>query len=251
VLDPATQNDALLGLITGHLAGAERDAIARRTRAGRERKRRELGHRAEGDGRVGMPRGVTFDHETKAWSYVYPEADQVVEAFRLFLSGESNLTEIGRRVGLGDRKSYAVRSLLRQPLYTGIYRVDRRWIGGGRGVPREPEDCYEHEVLSPPLISRTDFNRAQARLSELAGARPKTAALEDRPVDYAGFAHCARRGSRLMVLEDKRGNGWLYRCPKDPRTRKQRCDLGQFSSRKLDAAATEALWAGHDHSVGA
>ena len=240
VLDPSTQNDALLGLITGHLAGAERDAIARRTRAGRERKRREKGVRAEGG--VGMPRGVAFDHKAQEWSYEYPAAEQVRRAFELFLSGETNMTEIGRRIGLGDRSSWAVRSLLRQPLYCGIYRVNRNWIGGGKGIPRAPEDCYEHTVLDPPLISIGDFDRVQGRLAEIVGARPKKAALKDRPVDYAGFAYCARCGSRLMAMAD-RGRSWLYRCPKDRRTRKKTCDLGQFSSSKLDPVVTAALQA--------
>ena len=241
VLDPATQNDALLGLITGHLAGAERDAIARRTRAGRERKRREKGVRAEGG--VGMPRGVTFDQETQTWAYEYPAAELVRRAFRLFLSGETNLTEIGRKVGLGDRQSDAIRSLLRQPLYCGIYRVNRRWLGAGKWIPREPEECYEHVVMDPPLISVENFDRVQVRLAEVAGARPKIAALEDRPVDYPGFVYCARCSSRMMVLEDRRVAQWNYRCPKDRRARKEKCDLGQFAASKVDPIAGSALQA--------
>jgi hypothetical protein len=190
-----------------------------------------------------MPRGVTFSHATQTWAYEYPAAGQVRKAFELFLSGETNLTEIGRRVGYGDRRSYAVRSVLTQPLYSGIYRVDRRWLAGGKSIPREPEDCYEHHVLNPPLVSREDFEQVQVRLREIAGARPKTAALEDRPVDYAGFTYCARCGSRMMVIRSRRVGQWNYRCPKDHYVRDNGCDLGQFSSKKLDPAVTQALQA--------
>jgi DNA invertase Pin-like site-specific DNA recombinase len=246
VLDPASANDGLLGLITGHLAGQEREAIRRRTMAGRERKRRELGVRAEGDGRTSMPRGVIFDRATDPpeWRYEYPAAGQVRRAFDLFLSGETNLTEIGRRIGLGERKAFAVRSMLRQRLYAGVYRVDRRWLAGGRWVPRDPEDCYEHTVLSPPLVTPEEFARVQARLGEIAGARPKVPALEARPVDYAGFAYCARCGSRMMVLRQPRPARWVYRCARDKRGRTHRCDLGEFVSRKVDEAAGEAIGRG-------
>jgi hypothetical protein len=44
-----------------------------------------------------------------------------------------------------------------------------------------------------------------------------------------------------MVLENPQISQWHYRCPKDPRTRKHRCDFGQFSAMKLDPAATKAL----------
>lgn len=239
VLDPGAQNDALLSLITGHLAGAERDAIARRTSAGRERVRREKGWRAEG-GTNAMPRGVLFDHATKRWSYT-DEAVVVRRAFDLFLSGESNLTEIGRQIGIGNRKAFAIASMLRQHLYRGVYRVDRKWLKGGRWVPRAPEDCYEHEVLDPPLVTPAEFARVQARLAEIAGGRPKVPALGERPVDYAGFAFCGRCGARLMVLEDRRARAWHYRCARDHRGRSNQCDLGEFVARKVDAAATQAL----------
>ncbi|MBK7949130.1 MAG: hypothetical protein IPK00_10410 [Deltaproteobacteria bacterium] len=71
--------------------------------------------------------------------------------------------------------------MLRQPLYMGIYRVDRRWLKGGKWIPRPPEDCYEHQVLDPPLVAPVEFARAQARLTEIAGARPKQPTLENRP----------------------------------------------------------------------
>lgn len=241
VLDPGAQNDALLSLITGHLAGAERDAIARRTSAGRERIRREKGWRAEG-GANAMPRGVLFDHATKRWSYT-DDAVVVRRAFDLFLSGETNLAAIGRAIGLGDRKSWAIRSILRQPLYMGIYRVDRKWIKGGKGrwIPRAPEDSYEHEVIDSPLVTPVDFARVQARLAEMAGARPKQPALEDRPVGYSGFAYCARCGARMMVLRQPHSPSWVYRCARDRRGRMRRCDLGEFVAWKVDEAAALAI----------
>ena len=118
------------------------------------------GVRAEGP--VGLPRGVAFDHATRAWTYVFPEAERVREVFRLWLTSDGGLAfaEIARRTGIGEgsaaNRSWAVRSILQQPLYRGVYRVDRRWVKG-RAVPRDPEDVYEHRVLDPPLVDPADW----------------------------------------------------------------------------------------------
>ena len=129
VYDPGEDAGALMSVLQGELSGQERRRILERTRRGRERKHREQGIRAEGT--VGMPRGVRFDPK-RGWSYVFPEAERVREVFRLWLEKEGSLpfAEIARRTGLGSgsssNRSWAIRSILRQPLYKGVYRVDRR-----------------------------------------------------------------------------------------------------------------------------
>ena len=140
------RKDRLLMTIEAEIAALERVRIGERTQRGREEKRRQ-GKKAEGP--IGLPRGVRFDYRTEVWEYVFPEAERVREAFRLFLGSDGTLSyaEIGRRVGLGSGNgSSAVRSLLRQPLYAGIYRVDRHWtreLGPDgkervRAAPRDP-----------------------------------------------------------------------------------------------------------------
>ena len=88
-----------------------------------------------------MPRGVRFTAKTGEWSYDFPEAARVRRAFDLWLESEGTLSyaEIGRRVGF--RGSWAVQSVLRQPLYKGVYRVDRLWVAG-KPEPREPDEIY-------------------------------------------------------------------------------------------------------------
>ena len=207
VYDLEADSDALLGVIHSELSAAERRNIARRTRAGRERKRREHGVRAEGP--VGLPRGVLYSKEA-GWRYDWPEAERIREVFALFLGGTTNLAEIARRVGIAHKgqsnsESWAIRSILTQPLYKGVYRVDKRWVGRGRWVPRAPEDCYEHVVLAPPLISPGDWARAQERLSALRGARPRLPAPEERPLDYLGHLICAGCGGPLSSRREKGG----------------------------------------------
>jgi DNA invertase Pin-like site-specific DNA recombinase len=237
VYNPSEDSGGLLGVLRGELAGMERRRIVERTRRGREEKRRRLGQRAEGP--VGMPRGVTFDHQTGKWGYVWPEAERVRECFRLFLSGIESFAEIGRRVGIGgDNPSSAVRSVLRQPLYAGIYRVDRRWIKG-RPIPRDPDDTYQHKVICDPLISEKDFNRVQRRLRELRARRPPVRDPDERPGDYSGFLRCAICGSSMLVAIDSRGYAG-YRCGRDVR-RSARCETGQTSVRLADSQLDAAL----------
>ncbi|MCH7868068.1 MAG: recombinase family protein [Myxococcales bacterium] len=233
-------SDALLSVINTEISAAERKNIIRRTSAGRERKRREKGWKAEA-GNVGVPRGVEFDHKEKQWKYIYPEADRVRRIFEIFLSGETNFAEIARQVGL--KGSDSVASVLRQPLYMGVYRVDRRWLGGGRSVPRDPEDCYEHTAFETPLVTPDDFEKVQQRLTEIRGARPKLPKLADRPLAYQGFLDCAECGKPINSQFDHRQNTWVYRCNYRDLVNGKReyCSTGQMTRDKVEAAVGAVL----------
>jgi len=242
--DMRTDAGALQSLLLGQMGGAERKAIARRTAAGRERKRREQGIRAEGP--VGMPRGVSFS-KAEGWAYLWPEAERIREVYRLFLAGETNLAAIARATGYdrtsGKRgsPSWAIRSILTQPLYMGVYRVDRKWSKGGKSVPRTPEDCYEHQVLEPPLVSPRDWHRVQARLAELSGARPRIPSPGNRPLDYLGHLDCVGCGAPLSSRRETRTKrtAWSYVCA---RSYRGDCDtFGQLSGQVVDEYLHAAL----------
>lgn len=189
-----------------------------------------------------MPRGVAFQTGT-GWSYVFPEAARVREVFRVWLESEGTLAfaEIARRTGIGvgsaSNRSWAIRSILRQPLYKGVYRVDRRWQKG-RASPRRPEETYEHLVLDPPLVPPADWGRAQELLE---GRRPKRPPRRDPDTmdgTYAGVLECAACGCHLW----HRGGAWRttsaqrpsweqpkYNCPT------KGCSTGTISIRLADA----------------
>jgi len=234
VYDPSGDSGGLLGVIRGEMAGMERRNIAERTRRGRDEKRKR-GLRAEGP--VGMPRGVSFDAETETWSYVFPEAERVREAFRLFLDGVTNFADIRRRTGLGTATdSNVIQRVLRQPLYSGVYRVDRRWVNG-KPVPRTPEDIEEYTVLDPPLIPMDDFQRAQRLLGGLRARRSPVKDLEDRPGTYGGFMVCGLCGAAMLLVTDSKGYS-SYSCAN---TRHRKCSSGQISIRLADPQLDERL----------
>ena len=237
-LDFRNPDHRLLGLLRGWMSDSERSLIRDRLRDGRERKRR-LGRRAEGP--VGLPRGVTFEREA-GWRYVEPEASRVREVFRLYLSGLGNLREIARATGLARGRASngltsSVLSVLRQPLYMGIYRVDRRWKDGSP-TPRPPEDCHEHVVLDPPLVDPADWHRAQDLLARRAATRPVRRQRGDLGL-YHGHLDCARCGAELWIHPPHpRGGAAAYVCGN---RRARGCEAAGVSVRVADPLIDSAL----------
>lgn len=240
-LDLATDAGGLLGVLRGELAAMERRAITDRTMRGRRRKRRERGVRAEGP--VGMPRGVRFDYDAERWEYVWPEAARVRRAFELFLTGERNLAAIARKTGIGSgsEPSGAIRRVLSQPLYTGIYRVDRTWEGR-REHALPPDQVQEHEVLNPPLVTRSEFAAAQRLLAMLRGSRPPRRQADERPGVYNAALLCSTCGGAVIALQDSRGYG-AYVCSRGSRARcERRHQLSvRVADRVLDAELERLL----------
>ena len=246
-IDPADESGEWVAGMRGIMSGSERRRLLARTRRGKEEKRR-MGYRAEGDGRTSMPRGVLFDHETKRWSYTEPGASQVRAVFELFLGGGvRNFREIARRAGIyrpsSAGLSEAVRTILRQPLYMGIYRVDRRWIRDAvtrkpRAAKRSTEESYDVQVLDPPLVDPADWQRAQEILVRLRASRPVRREQGSLGL-YHGFLECARCGSDLWVHPPHpRGGYAAYQCGG---FRKKLCAQPQVTVRGADPAIDLAL----------
>jgi DNA invertase Pin-like site-specific DNA recombinase len=238
-IDPSDESGEWVAGVSGIMSGAERKRLLARTRRGKEENRRK-GWRAEGDGAAwGMPRGVTFDHSTKRWSYVEPAASQVRAVFMAFLGGCHNLREIARRTKLGgadNAHGARVTSILRQPLYAGIYRVDRRWVKG-KAKSRSADECYEVTVLDPPLVSSAEFERAQQILARLRASRPVRRQRGDLGV-YHGFADCARCGGELwMQAPGGHGGAPAYICG----ARKRGCAQGHVAVTLADPVIDAAL----------
>ncbi len=240
------RHDRLLMMIESEIAALERERIAERTQRGKEEKRRK-GLRAEGG--VGMPRGVAFDHDTARWSYVWPDAEKVRKVFRAFIAsgGRKSLRQIAFETrlveGTYQEPSGAVSRLLRQPLYMGVYRVDRKWKEQRFLRMRDPHESYEVAApgLDPPLVSREDFERVQVLLKQnLSGRAPKKP-HDQQGATYAGHLECAACGGNVWVQPDFNG----YRGYFCGNTRTKGCATGQTSARlaepQIDAALEEKL----------
>jgi len=233
-IDPSEESGEWVAGVSTLMSGAERRRLLMRTRGGKEKRRRE-GRRAEYP--VGLPLGVAWDKEA-GWSYTEPDASRVRAAFAAFLGGVTSLRAVARAAGLDQGRaqnglSSLLLNVLRQPLYRGAYRVDRRWVKG-RAVPRTPEEVYERQVLDPPLVSPADWQRAQV----LLGSRRERHAPRREPgsdTTYHGHLDCAGCGSVLWIRRQRDGRaGWpAYFCGG--------CRARSISSRLADPVVDAAL----------
>lgn len=192
----ASTDGRLLGTLRAAMAGVERVDMLKRSWASKELKRHagELANNANI-----LAFGVTYP-----WAYT-ANAERVREAFRLFLSGETSYTEVGKKVGISMT---GLRVILRNPIYTGWRVIDQKrdmspagkYItkdgrqGGRRKIARAPEEIIRVKVLEP-LITEKEFNQVQQILEHKSVRRNDHS---DTYV-YKSFLSCALCGSPVYV----------------------------------------------------
>lgn len=212
-VDPREDSDALLSVLRGEIAGQERRRIAERTQRAKEVHRRAGRHVA---GWQALPYGVTYRTERgpggeprPAWGYAAAEAAVVREVYRRVLAGERNFTRLAAALGI---ERTLVPRILRNPVYAGVRRIDRR-VPGRRPEPRAAEDVIETDLTAlglEPLVSREAWRQAQRILGE---RRPPPKDPSDFPGAYHGVAECGPCERALHAHHERRGaTPWSYRC---------------------------------------
>jgi hypothetical protein len=144
----------------------------------------------------------------------------VREAFARLLSGETSYTELGKPIGFTPQ---GMHTIFANPIYMGwrVYDKKRdmspgakRFRAGGRQgdrpkIARNPEEIIRVRVLTPPLVSESEFARAQeiiaAKTLRHWKHRPGTA----HNFTYAGFLTCALCESPVY---GKNASGLYYIC---------------------------------------
>lgn len=230
----ASTDGRLLGTLRAAMAGVERMDMLKRSWAAKEemRRRGELANNSNI-----LPFGVTYP-----WAYT-ADAERVREAFRLFLSGESSYTEIGKKVGIPMPN---IRVILRNPIYTGWRVIDKKcdmslagkYVGkdgrqsGRRKIARAPEEVIRVKVLEP-LISEKEFNQAQEMMDH------KRIRRNDRAVfyTYRSFLTCDLCDSPVYV-KWKRHNYYICKS----RLRSTGCQ-SQYMNKAIIEPVLDALFA--------
>lgn len=201
------------GIFQSHIAavvaGLELRTIKERMHGGKEEKRRA--GKCPGS-KVTLPRGVGYDRDNERWHYT-DEVAPVIEAFRLIdEDGITNISEIGRRVGIGNR---TLRNQLKNPIYTGwrVYdkkRGDEKYYSpDGKQADRKKvvrEDPIRVKVIDEPAVSQERFERVQELLDNKSTKwrRQRTSVEINLGVGLAVCAHCS---GRLYATSGKRANG--------------------------------------------
>lgn len=210
--DLSTKDGLLFSSIRGAIAGFELGLIKERLQGAKEAKRK-AGKCPSGP--QTLPLGIGYDRKSEQWQYT-PEIGRVIELFRLFdREGILNYCELGRRTGIHHA---TVRSILRNPLYTGWRVIDKK-RGAKRvsrtgkhyrsKIARGPEDVIRTKVLDG-VITEECFARVQAEMSRTKFNH--VTRLENcKSVNLgAGLLLCARCGNPIFYISGKRERGMRH-----------------------------------------
>jgi DNA invertase Pin-like site-specific DNA recombinase len=194
-IDFATETGRLVGVLKAVIAGNERLEILRKLWSGKEIKRRAGGFPSTA---ICLPYGVSFDG---AWHYT-AKAERVREAFRKLLAGDYSYTELANFLSVSIA---GLRCILQNPIYTGWRVIDKRRdpsLAAKRTKPdgrhadrpkimRATEDVIRLKVIDEPLISESDFARAQMILDLNRKRNARTRNFGSQRYSYNGFLRCA------------------------------------------------------------
>ncbi len=213
-IDFNTRSGRLIGTVRAAISGLERDEHHERSWMAKEILRRAGKHPQS---HTSLPSGVGYDKVGK-WFYT-PEAERIKQAFRLFLSGQTNYRRLSRQLGFNH---WTLSEILRNPIYCGWRVIHKRRdpspfamrtrIDGRRAdcprITRTPEEVIRVRVIDKPLIREDEFNRVQNIIKLKKQAHRYYHPNSNVGCTLAGFLRCGACGSRL---HSRSGNKY-YAC---------------------------------------
>ncbi|WP_286764253.1 MULTISPECIES: recombinase family protein [Rhodopirellula] len=168
--------------------------------------------------------------------------------FHEYVEEQRTLTDIARRLtadgilssgGSKQWKPTAVRVILANPAYTGLFRSnthsyskyhgyrDGQIAKGGRRGPNDESDWIVFEDHHPPLVGKRIFNRAQRLLKRNEGRKCRYT-REENPYLLSGLLVCGNCGSLLWGIKNrgrtKKTKPQRYECSKRRREGKDACE---------------------------
>jgi DNA invertase Pin-like site-specific DNA recombinase len=227
-IDFSNKMGRVYGVMQAAWAGAQRIEFLENGWNAKEQKRRNGGFSQSA---ICLPFGVTF--KDNKWSYT-GDAERVKEAFRLFLSGETSYTTIGRKLGI---EPYNIKVLLKNPIYTGTRVIDKKrdpspagkYVtrdgrqGDRRKIQRAPEEVIRVKVLEP-LISQSQFKQTQCLMELKRKNSWRSKQGYEHRFTYNGFLLC---GSCNGLIYTKYRRDDYYVC-------KHRCGASYMRRDRLE-----------------
>ncbi|WFB36786.1 recombinase family protein [Kiritimatiellota bacterium B12222] len=232
------------------MAGNEVRTLKRRVHGAKESKRQE--------GRlptttITLPMGISYDRNkekqgllpTECWSY-NSEVQPVVEAFRLVdEEGITNLSELGRRVGIHHR---TLRNQLRNELYTGWRVYDHKRgkekypskngkAPDRKKVKRTADEIIRVRVLEPGAVDQERFNRVNKLLNTTNGNWSESRKGGTKHL-LTGVGFCGHCGERLYCnsgkRKDRKSHAYYYCKQNDYLNRRKGCSC-ELKNKRQDA----------------
>lgn len=255
-LDTFLESDDLVIGVRGLMNDYYAKDIGKKIRSGYRQKQKE--------GLVIIPPfGYWKDKNTNEILIVPEAADAVRRIFHLFLSGIT-LMPISRILNQEERKTPAqiqmelygkkkpdvhqflwsytsVKNILQDESYVGVLYNHQQEIKDGKRVRYVPQaEWFRHEGVFPPIISREDWEQAQALLQKQSRKREQRNTPCHR---YAGLLACSECGAPFVAI-NRYWNGNCrveYICKSYMRYGKDTCSSHRIREEVLDQMVQENL----------
>ena len=255
-LDTFLESDDLVIGVRGLMNDYYAKDIGKKIRSGYRQKQKE--------GLVIIPPfGYWKDKNTNEILIVPEAADAVRRIFHLFLSGIT-LMPISRILNQEERKTPAqiqmelygkkkpdvhqflwsytsVKNILQDESYVGVLYNHQQEIKDGKRVRYVPQaEWFRHEGVFPPIISREDWEQAQALLQKQSRKREQRNTPCHR---YAGLLACSECGAPFVAI-NRYWNGNCrveYICKSYMRYGKDTCSSHRIREEVLDQMVQEQL----------
>lgn len=263
-LDTFRESDDLMIGVRGLMNDYYAKDIGKKIRAGYRQKQKE--------GLVVIPPfGYWKDKNTDEILIIPEAADTVRRIFQLFLDGMT-LMPISRILNQEKRKTPAqlqmelygkkkpdirqflwsytsVKNVLQDESYVGVLYNHQDEVRDGKRVRKVPKkEWLRHEDVYPPIISREDWEQAQALLQKQIRKRVKSNTPCHR---YAGLLACGDCGAPFVAI-NRYWNGSCrveYICKTYMRHGKDTCTSHRIREEVLDQMVHKKLTCIHDTAI--
>jgi len=235
-LDLNTKTGKLVAGLRAIIAGNELSEIRERIWVAKESNRRAGKH---SQSPICLPFGVGYSREQ---GFFYkPEAERVREAYRLLLSGQHSYVDLAKLLGFTGQ---GARITLTNPIYMGWRVYDkkrdmrpgaRRCSADGRQgdrkkIARDPDEVIRVKVIDPPLVSESDWKRAQEIIATKIRRHWRHRSGVTPQFTYNGFLICSDCEGSVYGMNCRR---FYYVCSRRIRDR-ERCSAGYMGRDRLE-----------------
>lgn len=236
VFDTTSATGRMFITIIATLAQWERETIA-------ERVFDNMMHRSEQGKRNGAP--APFGYELVDGRLVVNEEQSpwVKLIFDKYeTTGSQNIAKLLNKRGVRTKKGevwsdFAVRYVLRNPLYAGYVRWNYRSTAKGKFTGNEVVTKYDQEDFQP-IITKEQYDHTQKLMKE----RSAMAFRSDNHYPFSGIARCSKCGNKFSGSSKKRSSGSIYRFYKCAgRFQLGICDVQPIAEESIEKVFLESL----------
>lgn len=199
--------------------------------------------------KLGIPNGIKapYGYEWNGDSFsIIPEQGEVArEIYDRYLVGEpaysiaKRLAEKGVKGKSGvPMDDSTIKNILSSLSYTGTMLLQKNFFTEGHKRRKNKGELpmYAVEEMFEPLVSKTDFEKAQQIMKDRAEAMPNR---NPKLTAFSGIVKCANCGCSISRRTSKYGKKWI--CNTKERKGKAVCDFRDIYESELEDAATKAL----------